>query len=124
MRESEHAGSDPLTLTFASDGSPFIRPITRPCGSVINLAGYTPIKTGYLFDGWYADPRTKQQRITEAVLDENVVVYAKWRIDETQVQPDTLMTTDPIYLTDKQLAERIERVKERLRLLLEQMTTE
>ena len=80
-------------------------------------------KRGICF-GWYADPRTKQQRVTEAVLDENVVVYAKWRIDETQVQPDTLMTTDPIYLTDKQLAERIERVKERLRLLLEQMKTE
>lgn len=99
------------TLTFASDGGSYIKPITEKYGSVINLESYIPTKEGYIFDGWYSDPRTKADRVNDLTLQENTVVYAKWIADENAEQPDTLMTTDPIYLTDEQLAERTERIK-------------
>ena len=39
-----------------------------------------------MFGGWYADPRTKTERITEVTLEENIVVYAKWLDDGTPKQ--------------------------------------
>ena len=46
--------------------------------TVICLDEYVPIKDGYIFDGWYSDPRTKEQQVTEVTLNENIVVFAKW----------------------------------------------
>lgn len=99
-------------LTFASDGGSYMRPITKTYGETIDLTPYIPKKQGYTFKGWYTDPRTKQNQVTSFTFYENGVLYAKWEIDETQIQPDTLMTIDPIYLTDEQLAERIQRIQQ------------
>ena len=41
------------------------------------------VKEGYIFDGWYSDPRTKVERVTEVTLNENIVVFAKWIDDGT-----------------------------------------
>ena len=90
------------TLTFACDGGSYIRPITRKLGETIDLAGYVPEKQGYIFKGWYEDPRTKENEVTEYTFNGNGVLYAKWEADPTKEQPDTLMSTDTIYLTDEQ----------------------
>ena len=42
-----------------------------------------PTKSGYIFDGWYSDPRTKQNQVENVCLTENIVVYAKWIDDGT-----------------------------------------
>lgn len=52
------------TLTFASDGGSFIRPITKKYGESISLESYIPTKYGYTFKGWFTDPRTKQNQVT------------------------------------------------------------
>ena len=49
-----------VTLTFASGGGSFIRPITKRYGESISLESYVPTKYGYTFKGWFTDPRTKQ----------------------------------------------------------------
>lgn len=41
------------TLYFASDGSSRIKPITGAYGMTVLLAGYIPVKEGYVFEGWY-----------------------------------------------------------------------
>lgn len=71
------------TVVFASDGGSFIRPVETEMGTVIQLNDYVPVKYGYIFDGWYSDPRTKVERVTEITLNENIVVYAKWIDDGT-----------------------------------------
>ena len=38
-----------VTLTFASDGGSFIRPITKRYGESISLESYVPTKYGYIF---------------------------------------------------------------------------
>lgn len=70
--------SESVTLMFASDGGSFIRPVTQPYGTVLNLDEYVPVKEGYVFEGWYSDPRTKENRVTEFTFNENDVVYARW----------------------------------------------
>ena len=66
------------TVIFASDGGTYIHPAQQQIGPVICLDEYVPIKDGYIFDGWYSDPRTKEQQVTEVTLNENIVVFAKW----------------------------------------------
>lgn len=65
-------------LTFATDGGSFIKALELPLGTVVNVNDYVPTKAGYIFDGWYSDPRTKQNRVGEITLTENITVYAKW----------------------------------------------
>ena len=74
-----HWGLDTTrSVIFASDGGTYIHPTQQEIGTVICLDEYVPIKDGYIFDGWYSDPRTKEQQVTEVTLNENIVVFAKW----------------------------------------------
>lgn len=75
-------------LTFATDGGSFIKALELPLGTVVDVNDYIPTKDGYIFDGWYSDPRTKQNRVGEIVLTENITVYAKWLDDGTPKQTE------------------------------------
>ena len=70
-------------LTFATDGGSFIKAVEAPAGTEIDVTKYVPTKSGYIFDGWYSDPRTKQNQVENVCLTENIVVYAKWIDDGT-----------------------------------------
>lgn len=100
------------TLTFACDGGTYIRPITKTVGTSISLNEYVPEKQGYIFKGWFTDPRTKENCVTDFTFSENDVLYAKWEADPTKTQPNTLLTTDPAYLTDEESEERIAIIKQ------------
>ena len=67
---------------FASDGGSYIRPLELARGSEVNLDNYIPEKAGYTFEGWYSDPRTKVERVTTVELNENIVVFAKWKMKD------------------------------------------
>ena len=70
-------------IIFASDGGSYIRPLEKESSTTVNLCEYIPIKEGYIFDGWYFDPRTKEQKAETVTLNENITVYAKWIDDGT-----------------------------------------
>lgn len=70
-------------LTFATDGGSFIKALELPLGTIVDVNDYVPVKDGYIFDGWYSEPRTKQERVDKIVLTENITVYAKWLDDGT-----------------------------------------
>ena len=79
-----HWGLDTTrSVIFASDGGTYIHPAQQEIGTVICLDEYVPTKDGYIFDGWYSDPRTKVERVTGVTLNENIVVFAKWIDDGT-----------------------------------------
>lgn len=79
-------------LTFATEGGSYINELELPCGTVVNVNEYIPMKDGYIFDGWYADPRTKVERVDKVTLTENIVVYAKWIDDRTvEIQSDEVV---------------------------------
>ena len=69
-------------LFFATDGGSTFRPLELPRGTKVNLNDYIPTKEGYEFEGWYTTPREQVERLTEITLDENSVVWAKWKIKD------------------------------------------
>ena len=104
-----------VTLTFASDGGSFIRPITKRYGESINLESYIPTKYGYTFAGWFTDPRTKQNQVTIFKFTKPDVLYAKWEKDpEEPINPnDEIMNKDTCYLTDEKIKIRNEFIQEK-----------
>ena len=104
-----------VTLQFASDGGSFIRPITKRYGESISLESYIPTKYGYTFKGWFTDPRTKQNQITTFKFTKPDVLYAKWEKNpEEPINPnDEIMAKDTCYLTDEEIAKRVEIVEEK-----------
>ena len=66
------------TLRFATETGSYIRPVTKLYGTKISLEEYVPTREGYTFVGWFTDPRTKQNQVTEFMFTRHDVVYAKW----------------------------------------------
>jgi len=104
-----------VTLTFASDGGSFIRPITKRYGESINLESYIPTKYGYTFKGWFTDPRTKQNQVITFNFTKPDVLYAKWeKNSEEPINPnDEIMAKDTCYLTDEETKIRNEIIEEK-----------
>ena len=104
-----------VTLTFASDGGSFIRPITKRDGESISLDSYVPTKYGYTFKGWFTDPRTKQNQVTTFEFTKPDVLYAKWEKNpEEPINPsDEIMSKDTCYLTDEETKIRNEIIQEK-----------
>ena len=73
------------TLTFATEDGSYIEPVIKPLGTTISLAEFIPTRYGYDFDGWYSDPQTKENRVTEFTFNESDTVYAKWTPNGTAI---------------------------------------
>ena len=110
-----------VTLTFASDGGSFIRPITKRYGESISLESYIPTKYGYIFKGWFSDPRTKQKQVTTFKFTKPDVLYAKWEKDpEEPINPkDEIMSKDTCYLTDEETKIRNEIIEQKNKAYIE-----
>ena len=110
-----------VTLTFASDGGSFIRPITKRYGESISLETYIPTKYGYTFKGWFTDPRTKQNQVTTFRFTKPDVLYAKWERNENEIinPDDAIMAKDTCYLTDEEIKIRTEIIKEQNKAYIE-----
>ena len=114
MFDSEMEFLGNVTLQFASDGVSFIRQITKRYGESISLESYVPTKYGYIFKGWFTDPRTKQNQVTTFKFTKPDVLYAKWEPNPQElVNPkDEIMAKDTCYLTDEETKIRTEIIKE------------
>ena len=110
-----------VTLTFASDGGSFIRPITKRYGDSINLESYIPTKYGYTFKGWFTDPRTKQKQVSTFKFTKPDVLYAKWEPNpQESINPnDEIMAKDTCYLTDEETKIRNEIIEEKNKAYIE-----
>ena len=110
-----------VTLTFASDGGSFIRPITKHYGESISLENYVPTKYGYTFKGWFTDPRTKQNQVTTFKFTKPDVLYAKWESNPQEpVNPnDEIMAKDTCYLTDEETKIRNEIIEQKNKAYIE-----
>ena len=110
-----------VTLTFASNGGSFIRPITKRYGESISLESYIPTKYGYTFKGWFVDPRTKQNQVTTFKFTKPDVLYAKWEKNpEEPINPnDEIMAKDICYLTDEEIKIRNEIIEEKNKAYIE-----
>jgi len=110
-----------VTLTFASDGGSFIRPIIKRYGESISLESYIPTKYGYTFKGWFTDPRIKQNQVTAFKFTKPDVLYANWeRNPEEPINPnDEIMNKDTCYLTEAETKIRNEIIEEKHKTYIE-----
>ena len=110
-----------VTLTFASDGGSFIKPITKRYVQSIGLKSYVPTKYGYTFKGWFTDPRTKQNQVTTFKFTKPDVLYAKWEKNpEEPINPKCeIMAKDTCYLTDEETVKRNEIIEEKNKAYIE-----
>ena len=69
-------------LFFATDGGIGVNFLNLPYGTRVNLDDYIPEKVGYEFEGWYENPNSGEERITTIILEDNAVVWAKWKLIE------------------------------------------
>ena len=110
-----------VSLQFASDGGSFIKPITKRYGESISLESYVPTKYGYTFNGWFTDPRTKQNQVTTFKFTKPDVLYAKW--EKNPAEPinlnDEIMAKDICYLTDEETKIRNEIIQEKNKTYIE-----
>ena len=83
------------SLTFNTNGGSTINTITRPKGTVIDLAGYLPTKEGYFFGGWYTDPELTN-RVTSVTLNTNMTLYARWTDNPFLDVPSDAYYFDPV----------------------------
>lgn len=108
-----------VTLRFATETGSFIKPITKRYGTKISLAEYVPTREGYTFAGWFADPRTKQNQVTEFTFTQNDVVYAKWNKIAEETSINEILQKDQCYLTDEEQKIRTEYIKEQNKAYIE-----
>ena len=110
-----------VTLQFAPDGGSFIRLITKRYGESINLKSYISTKYGYIFKGWFTDPRTKQNQVTTFKFTKPDVLYAKWEKNPAEpINPnDEIMSKDTCYLTDEETKIRNEIIEEKNKTYIE-----
>ena len=73
-------------LFFATEGGGGVDYLNLPYGTRVDLNEYIPEKEGYEFEGWYDNPVEKVNRLCEIVLEDNTVVWAKWKLKEGMTQ--------------------------------------
>ncbi len=88
------------TITFATDGGSDILPLTTKYGDMVSLENVIPTKQGFAFKGWYTDPRTKQNKVNEIIMTENITVYALWEQTSNTVN---VIGKDRVYMTDEEI---------------------
>ena len=93
--DSPQTGGNSYTLTFDTNGGSKIDSVSKTSGAVIDLAGYVPTRTGYVFDGWYSDAKLTN-KITSVKLTKNMTVYAKWS-EKNGENPFTDVADDAYY---------------------------
>lgn len=68
------------TLHFNTMGGLPMDDVKFGLGAPVELWPYTPVRTGYLFQGWYADEALTQP-VSTIVLVKDTTIYAKWAVN-------------------------------------------
>ena len=89
--EKDEPGTGPgdedeeYTLHYVSNGGTSYDDETYAPNTEVDL-DKVPVRDGYTFTGWYADPELTD-KITEVVMDSDKVVYAGWEKDDPGTSP-------------------------------------
>lgn len=69
-----------ILLHFNTMGGLPLGDVSFGQGAPVELWPYTPVRAGYLFQGWYKD-QALTQPVTKIVLVDETTLYAKWAAD-------------------------------------------
>lgn len=68
------------TLHFDTNGGLPLEDVKFGLGAPVELWPYTPVRSGYLFQGWYSD-QALTKAVSTVVLVKDTTIYAKWAPD-------------------------------------------
>lgn len=68
------------TLHFDTNGGLPLEDVKFGLGAPVELWPYTPVRSGYLFQGWYSD-QALTKAVSTIVLVKDTTIYAKWAVD-------------------------------------------
>ena len=69
-----------ITIIFDSQGGSDIDPIVTPETTEPQVLP-TPVRSGYIFDGWYTDMNFENKFTLTNMPNESVTLYAKWILE-------------------------------------------
>ena len=73
------------TISLNANNGSSITTITQEYGSIVNVPSI-PLKTGHQFQGWYQDIDLTNLFEFSTMPDEDLLLYAKWKINQYQIQ--------------------------------------
>ena len=65
------------SIRFETNGGTEIKTVYVQKGDVVDLSGYVPERSGYIFDGWYTG-NDFEEKVDEIEAEGGSTVYAKW----------------------------------------------
>ena len=71
--------TDVRTITFYTNGGSTVAPIKQKAGTPLT-APEAPVRTGYVFSGWYTDTACTRVYDFTTMPDENIALFAKWKL--------------------------------------------
>lgn len=84
-----------FTVTFVSNGGSVVEEQTVKYGFQ-SIEPEGPVRTGYLFAGWFIDESCTQPFDFETVIEQDYILYAKWNVDYQELENAVKETTDQI----------------------------
>ncbi len=90
----DEAGPVTTTISFEVDGGSMVADITQDSGSVV-IEPTAPTKAGYTFAGWYTEPEFINEYVFTIMPVEDLVLYAKWQINQHGVSYYIYENDDP-----------------------------
>lgn len=78
------------TMSFESNGGSLISSITQAFGTTISEPT-TPIKTDYVFRGWYLDENFETKYTITTMPASNIKLYAKWTLGQDDLGINTFL---------------------------------
>ena len=73
-------GGNHVVISFDTNGGDDIKNINKNFGSSLDLSDYTPMRDGYIFQGWYLDQEMTKPA-DDVKLTNDTKIYAKWEWD-------------------------------------------
>lgn len=81
------------TVTFESNGGTPLASVTTSITEDYKISEIAPIRSYYVFDGWYTDSYLTQKFYFETEISKDITLYAKWTPEQSYV---TLVDTDGV----------------------------
>ncbi len=97
-----------LTVTFDTKGGNALDPVSVAYGDVINGLK-TPVKSGFIFDGWYKDDAcTQAWNVLSDIVTKSMTLYAKWSDNGAIIGIDNVINDgDNFYVVVDENTDRI-----------------
>lgn len=92
-RPSGNGGTTKYTVTINTNGGNEIGSLRINRNSVIGEIE-TPVKEGFMFDGWYLDENLTEKADLNAKVTSNITLYAKW-VEESKQEDESKKWMNP-----------------------------